>query len=295
MSRLDPELPHAFRVSPHGQNALEPHPIVLERLRTDSTLPSRIPNRRAAGPKSIVALLLTFTAGYVDIVGLLTIYKLFAAHVTGTTVRLGEQLLHHNWKAAEAPITIVFAFLIGAVIGHIVIEVGARHSIQRIATPLFAAEAALLVGLIVLHARILEPGDSQRIAAGSLAMLASAMGLQTATLSKIGPLTIHTTFVTGMINELAQLVGRWISQIYQLLRNASQPHLRKLHAETGHGALLIFGIWTMYLVGAIFGAWLAIRWQLKSLFVPCGLLMIAIAVDQAVPLAIEEEKQELKK
>lgn len=268
---------------------------MLERFRSNFALPSRIPNRRAAGPKSVVALLLTFTAGYVDIVGLLTVYKLFAAHVTGTTVRLGEQLLHHHWKAAEAPITIVFAFLVGAIIGHLVIEVGARYSIQRIATPLFASEAALLIGLILLHARILEPGDSQRVAAGSLAMLAGAMGLQTATLSKIGPLTIHTTFVTGMINELAQLAGRWISQAYQLLVNAHQPHLRELHAETSRGALLIFGIWVMYLVGAIFGAWLAVRWQLNSLFVPCGVLMIAIAVDQVIPLAIEEEKQELKK
>jgi hypothetical protein len=39
----------------------------------------------------------------------------------------------------------------------------------------------------------------------SLATLAAAMGIQTATLTGIGPLTAHTTFVTGMINKLAAL------------------------------------------------------------------------------------------
>jgi hypothetical protein len=29
------------------------------------------------------------------------------------------------------------------------------------------------------------------------------MGTQTATLTRIGPLTIHTTFVTGMLNKFA--------------------------------------------------------------------------------------------
>jgi hypothetical protein len=47
-----------------------------------------VPRQRRT--KAVVALVLTFAAGYVDIVGLLTIYNLFTAHMTGTTVHLGE-------------------------------------------------------------------------------------------------------------------------------------------------------------------------------------------------------------
>jgi uncharacterized membrane protein YoaK (UPF0700 family) len=40
--------------------------------------------------KSIVALLLTFAAGNIDIVGYLAIYKILTAHMTGDTVHLLE-------------------------------------------------------------------------------------------------------------------------------------------------------------------------------------------------------------
>lgn len=70
-----------------------------------------IRNPRHTTPKAIVALLLTFTAGFVDIVGLLTIYQLFTAHMTGTTVHLGEQLIRRNWPAAVVAASIVAAFL----------------------------------------------------------------------------------------------------------------------------------------------------------------------------------------
>lgn len=56
------------------------------------------PRRKAF--KSAIALFLTFTAGYVDVVGLLTVYRMFTAHMTGTTVHLGEQIIQRNWKAA---------------------------------------------------------------------------------------------------------------------------------------------------------------------------------------------------
>jgi uncharacterized membrane protein YoaK (UPF0700 family) len=42
--------------------------------------------------KAVVALAVTFVAGFVDIVGYLAIYRLFTAHVTGTTVHLGRDL-----------------------------------------------------------------------------------------------------------------------------------------------------------------------------------------------------------
>jgi len=63
-------------------------------------LHSPTPTRRRKAFKSAIALFLTFAAGYVDIVGLLTVYRMFTAHMTGTTVHLGEQIIQRNWKAA---------------------------------------------------------------------------------------------------------------------------------------------------------------------------------------------------
>lgn len=40
-----------------------------------------------------MAVLLTFVAGWVDIVGYLAVYHLFTANMTGTTVHLGHDLI----------------------------------------------------------------------------------------------------------------------------------------------------------------------------------------------------------
>jgi hypothetical protein len=66
------------------------------------TRDARHSNRRSPLP--------TFATGYVDIVGLLTVYRMFTAHMTGTTVHLREQIIQRNWKAAMIAAPIVAAF-----------------------------------------------------------------------------------------------------------------------------------------------------------------------------------------
>jgi hypothetical protein len=38
--------------------------------------------------------------------------------------------------------------------------------------------------------------------------------------------------------------------------------------------------------------WLGYRWQLKSVYLACGLVLLAIAVDQVRPLSLEEEREQ---
>lgn len=95
---------------------------------------SPIPTPRRMAFKSAIALFLTFAAGYVDVVGLLTVYRMFTAHMTGTTVHLGELIIQRNWKAALIAATIVAVFFLGSVAGRMRIEVGARLAFRRIAS-----------------------------------------------------------------------------------------------------------------------------------------------------------------
>ena len=48
-------------------------------------------------PKAVVALLLTFAAGLVDIVGYVGVFHFFTAHLTGTSVQLGHGLANRDW------------------------------------------------------------------------------------------------------------------------------------------------------------------------------------------------------
>jgi len=72
----------------------------------------------------------------------------------------------------------------------------------------------------------------------------------------IGPMTIHTTFVTGMLNKLAQLLAHGIHRAYDFLRSRSHEE-RLIHRNRGvrevRNALFIFKIWLLYLTGAICG------------------------------------------
>lgn len=249
--------------------------------------------------KSLVALSLSFAAGFVDVVGALTIFKLFTAHMTGTTVHLAQQLVHENLSEAIPAATILVAFFVASLVGRLLIEVGQRARFQRIASLTLGVETALLfaaIGIGSLTPGPLQPGmKSLPLICLLLALLASAMGLQTASLTRIGALTVHTTFVTGMVNKLAQVSSRWLFGIYDLRsRKPADEKLRSATRDQARQARFFFSIWVVYLIGATCGTWLGLLQRLYALFVPCGILLAVIAVDQARPLSIEEEREQVE-
>ncbi|MGB8540485.1 MAG: YoaK family protein [Candidatus Acidiferrales bacterium] len=238
-------------------------------------------------PKVIVALLLTFSAGLVDIVGFVGVFQLFTAHLTGATVQLGHGLVNHNWVNVSAAAIIVGAFFCGSILGRTLIEVGSRKRIRRIASVTLAIEAVMLAALA--QAR---PGFSIR-PFWSLAALAAAMGVQTATLTGIGPLTVHTTFVTGMLNKLAQLVSHILFRGYDLLHSkARSGEAHRDHKRDIQQALFLSAVWLFYVAGAAMGTWSFSSWGMRALFIAAGLLAISVATDQFFPLSMKEEKEQ---
>jgi len=147
--------------------------------------------------KAAVALLLTFVAGYVDIVGYLALYQVFNANMAGNTVHFASNIVHSKWADAILAGSMIVTFVVGSILGRAIIEAGARRGIRRIAS------AALLIEAILIAVAGLAPSQMHvfHVKIGCLAALAFAMGLQTAALTRIGPLTVHTTFVTGMLNK----------------------------------------------------------------------------------------------
>lgn len=256
----------------------------------------RDPRRKWA--KSFVALLLSFAAGYVDIVGALTVYDVFTAHMTGTTVHLGQQLIQHNWKAAIIGGTVLIAFVFGSIAGRVIIEIGSRFAIQHIGSATLALELILIAGVIpfgsIVHQGSSHPASLVLICL-LLAILAIAMGLQTATLTRVGALTVHTTFVTGMLNKLAQLISHYIFHTFDLWRAAATARkleLLRQRRDTLREGRFIFSIWLLYLAGATCGTWLGLRWRLESLYLPCCILLLAVAAELAQPLSLEEKQDQ---
>lgn len=236
--------------------------------------------------KSIVALLLTFAAGFVDIVGFVALLKTFTAHMTGNTVHAAYHLATGAEIGGLFGLAVIGAFLGGSILGRALIEAAARQGLKRIASITLSLEAAFIA--VVTYA---TPQSVQQ-AHVLLLLLSAAMGLQTASLTKVGPLTVHTTFVTGMLNKLAQLVSHSLFLSYDTVIRKQPLHSNRRRAF--HNASFIFSIWLLYLAGAGAGTRLTLDWRLHALVIPLGLLALAICADMVRPLSLQEEKDELE-
>lgn len=249
--------------------------------------------------KSAVALLLTFAAGVVDIVAFLLVYHVFVAHMTGATVHLGNDLVAGNWAAVTRGGVTVASFVFGSIVGRSIIEAAVRKHKRAAASATLAMEAALILAFIGVWRMLLSPAKAQEIplraACLLLALLAGAMGLQTATLTRIGPLTIHTTFVTGMLNKFAQLVSQWLFWVHDQWRKkvglgeifqGARRHLAYRNAR------FMSAIWVAYVAGSVAGTWMNARWNAGALYVPALILLVSVGVDQFWPLSVEEEQDQ---
>ncbi len=257
-----------------------------------------VSSARHINQKSIVALGLTLAAGYVDIAGYIAAFHTFTAHMTGNTVHLAQDMILHDAAQMSIAGGVLLAFILGSLGGRILIEIGARRRIRAIASLTLGIEALLLIPVIAI-----PDGNSTRAYLTNsgflvLVLLALAMGLQTATITRIGALTVHTTFVTGMINKLAQLLSHALFDTYDIsrLKSAAVNHTYFKHrSETLRNAFFIFSLWCLYLIGAMTGTLLTEKWQLRSLYLPLVLLCLAVVSDQVSPLAIEEEKEQFER
>ncbi len=247
---------------------------------------SQDPITRAAH-KAGVALGLTFAAGYVDVVGYLALYQIFAANMTGNTVHFASGVSRAHWSEVTFTGLVILAFFSGSILGRSLIELGARRRAQRIASVTLLIEAAMVAAVIIVAGR-----HSGAQSSWLLMVLAVAMGVQTATLTRIGPLTVHTTFVTGMLNKLAQLVSHTLFLSYDLLRG--RGHVRPARQQSLRRSLFIFSIWVCYFAGALFGARAQSVFGLFALVVPVAVLAGAAVVDQVYPLSLVEEQDEIE-
>jgi uncharacterized membrane protein YoaK (UPF0700 family) len=255
-----------------------------------------LPQTSRARSKAAVALGLTVAAGMVDIVGYISVFHLFVAHMSGDTVHLGHNLVIANWNQAARAAIIMAAFIIGSIIGRSIIETGARRRIQRVATVTLLFEASLILILIwTTPLDVARRSESLGRICWTLALLASAMGVQTATLTRIGALTIHTTFVTGMLNKLAQSISQWFFWVHDEWgqRRGWADFLRRSGQNaSARTAVFMSGIWLCYALGSLVGTWMSLAWSVRSLYLPAAVLGLAAAADQVQPLSIEEEKDQ---
>ena len=240
-----------------------------------------------------VALSLTGVGGFVDAVGYVALFQIFTANMSGNSVHLGIYLGRLDFSDLMRPICALLAYVTGIVLTRIAIEVATRNGVRSMASFTLAGEALLLVFFAqarpAIHlGQIVDLHSPTYFAL--VALLAFAMGVQTATLTHIGPLTVYTTFVTGTLTKFADSFAHLLCWAYDHFRKFGRiSDIVRLipRQQDARDAAFLVSIWFCYLAGATFGILTKRRWELRALYLPVAALVVFVIVDQFRPIVTE--------
>jgi uncharacterized membrane protein YoaK (UPF0700 family) len=101
--------------------------------------------------------------------------------------------------------------------------------------------------------------------------------------------TVRTTFVTGMLTDLAEAAVAYAVWLHDELRRAPNLGLpaivqRSLEDESLHRFVLYTGIWLLYVAGAVAGTLAKLRLSLAGLVLPIALLAVVAVWNALHPI-----------
>jgi uncharacterized membrane protein YoaK (UPF0700 family) len=237
-----------------------------------------------------VAIVLSAVAGFVDIVGWLSLAHVYSANMTGNTLHLAQGITHGHAVETLARAWPILCFVAGLFASEVVFVVMQHRGASSSASITLGLEA-LFIGLVVILLPL--PPDSEMVTAEGLryfvpvGLLATAMGLQNATLVRVGASSVYTTHVTGNLTRLAREAAHWgVSRIHRPDRTTEATR------RSGRRALLMASVWTSYLCGALLGLWGRTALGLRSLVFPLLVLVALVALDRLRPLGGHEMPNE---
>lgn len=185
----------------------------------------------------------------------------FSANMTGNVSTLSSLLAMGEWLHGLGYLVIVLAFILGAALSAMTVDLGLRRGIVTIYVRIVLGEAVLLVLLALVRLGMEREQGVPLLIVG----LSFLMGLQNAIVTHISQARVRTTHVSGMATDLGIGLGHLLAMArgvdVGVDREAVLAKLR-LHA----------GTIACFLAGGILGV-LAWRW--------CGDLSMALS---ALPL-----------
>lgn len=201
------------------------------------------------------ACILAIVAGYADAIGFLT-FGAFAGAMTGNTVLLGIALAGAQYADAAQSAIIIAAFMVGVAFSAVL---GSRVPLAAV----LGIEAAAIVGAALIAPHFAAP------------VLAFAMGLQNATMTRFSGTSLNTVVLTGNLQKMIQgFLGRF---------TGSPKPARSGSAEAGSAAsATIAFVWLAYLGGVAAGAF-ADRLLAYPLLPVVALLPLALIRRPAFP------------
>ena len=210
-----------------------------------------------------LSLGLAFVGGYGDAASFV-LAKTFTGHVTGNLVLAAIAVAAHEWRVALGHLSAIVTFLTGIFVSVVIVRPLKAWS----SWPLLPTIMGIEVTLIVAASFALSSGMAH--GAGIFVIFLSlALGLQNGAFRRVAGISVHTTYLTGMITSL-------ISTEAEQYSSEEVPHDVRAHDPKIE---LLCGIWIAFVLGAGTGAAMSFHFQ------ALGILGAALFL---IPLALRE-------
>jgi uncharacterized membrane protein YoaK (UPF0700 family) len=187
---------------------------------------------------SWLPLALAFVGGYCDPAGYV-LAKTFTGHVTGTLVLAAIGLAGHDWRTFLRHLSAIALFLTG-VVSILISERFIARPPSRFLLPVVMTVQVVLIstGYFALTSHLTAKFG---LFVGCMSL---ALGLQNGAFSQAEGISVHTTYLTGMITSPLETEAQ---------RGSSETTARD-ESTPDQKAKLLGGLWLAFVLGATVGA-----------------------------------------
>ena len=202
---------------------------------------------------------LAFVGGYGDAASFV-LAKTFTGHVTGNLVLGAIAVAAHDWRALLGHLSAIVTFFLGVFLSALIV----RPLKSWASWPLLPIVMGIEVMLMAAASLVLASGVTHGIEIFVI-FVSLALGLQNGAFRQAGGISVHTTYLTGMITSLISTeVEKYTSEAAPAPGKATDPKIT-----------LLCGIWIAFVVGAGTGAAMVLRFGALGML-GAALLLIAL-------------------
>jgi uncharacterized membrane protein YoaK (UPF0700 family) len=206
---------------------------------------------------------LAFVGGYGDAASFI-LAKTFTGHLTGNFVLTAISIAGHDWPTFFRRILAIALFLTGILFSVTVERLVARNASWSLMPAVIGLEVILVSMAYFAMTSHLSASLELFVVCMSL-----ALGLQNGALRQAKGISIHTTYVTGMItNLLTTGAKRYFDQSAR--GSGPDPTVN-----------LLCGMWLAFIFGALTGAAMVFRFKALGIFGLVAILLIALIAYQS--------------
>jgi uncharacterized membrane protein YoaK (UPF0700 family) len=217
----------------------------------------------------LLPLVLSTTAGAVDVIGFLALCELFTAHITGNIVVVAAHYVTHDSNQVEKLLAVpVFVIVLGVVTFAAGEVEKSGYSARRVLLILHALLLAACLGFAIEFGPFADADRPTALLVGMLAV--AAMATQNALVRLTLPGTPSTAVMTTNITQLAVDLGTlaW--------KRAEPDELVKARRRASVTMLCVVG----FVTGCAAGAALVVCCGLGALALPVALALAAVALGE---------------